>query len=195
MIPVVVKQNKNEKMSGAYGLYYAYPVVNETYDLNKLSEHMASHNTPFSAGAIKGMLTDAVSCIRELNLQGIAVKIDNLAIFSIGIKNKVGAKSEEEWSVAKNVEGVKLRARATGDLLSSSLKLDATIKKVSLVSGSTSGGTGGGSSTTPGGGSTPDPGDSNPGGGSQTGGSQTGGSEDANPGGGSSTGDGGDVGL
>ena len=173
MIPVVVKQNKNEKMTGAYGLYYAYPVVNETYDIDKLSEHMSSHNTPFSAGAIKGMLTDAVSCIRELNLQGIAVKIDNLAIFSIGIKNKKGAKSLEEWSVAKNIEGVKLRARATGDLLSASLKLDATIKNVTGTQGGspTSGDTnpsGGGSN--PSGGSTSEDG-SNPSGGSTSGGS------------------------
>lgn len=171
MIQVVVKQNKNEKMTGAYGLYYAYPVVNETYDIDKLSEHMASHNTPFSAGAIKGMLTDAVSCIRELNLQGIAVKIDNLAIFSIGIKNKKGAKSEEEWSVAKNIEGVKLRARATGDLLSANLKLDASIKRVSLTSGTS--GTGSGTPS---------------GGGSGSGGSDAGGSGT----GGSSTGDGGE---
>ena len=87
MIQVVLKQNKNKKMPNAYGLYYAYPVVNETYDLDKLAEHMSSHNTPFSKGAIKGMLTDAVNCIRELNLQGIAVKITDLAIFSLGIKN------------------------------------------------------------------------------------------------------------
>ena len=33
------------------------------------------------------LLTDAVNCIRELNLQGIAVKINDLAIFSLGIKN------------------------------------------------------------------------------------------------------------
>lgn len=48
MIQVVLKQNKNKKMPNAYGLYYAYPVVNETYDLDKLAEHMSSHNTPFS---------------------------------------------------------------------------------------------------------------------------------------------------
>ena len=130
MIQVVLKQNKNKKMPNAYGLYYAYPVVNETYDLDKLAEHMSSHNTPFSKGAIKGMLTDAVNCIRELNLQGIAVKIDNLAIFSLGIKNKMGAKSIGEWSAAKNIAGVKSRARATGNLISASLNLDATIKRV-----------------------------------------------------------------
>lgn len=162
MIQVVLKQNKNKKMPNAYGLYYAYPVVNETYDLDKLAEHMSSHNTPFSKGAIKGMLTDAVNCIRELNLQGIAVKIDNLAIFSLGIKNKMGAKSIGEWSAAKNIAGVKSRARATGNLISASLNLDATIKRVDkgvIVidgGGTDSGGSNGGGNTPSGGSSTGD---------------------------------------
>lgn len=164
MIQVVLKQNKNKKMPNAYGLYYAYPVVNETYDLDKLAEHMSSHNTPFSKGAIKGMLTDAVNCIRELNLQGIAVKINDLAIFSLGIKNKMGAKSIGEWSAAKNIAGVKSRARATGNLISASLNLDATIKRVDkgvIVtggSGTDGGGTDGGGSN--GGGNTPSGGSS-----------------------------------
>lgn len=74
MILINLKKNKNEKMPNAFGKYYAFPVINQTIGMDGLSEHMASHNTPFSAGAIKGMLTDLVSCIRELTLQGIAVK-------------------------------------------------------------------------------------------------------------------------
>ena len=140
MILFNVKKNKNEKMPNAYGKFYAYPVVNQTIGIDGLADHMSSHNTPFSPGAIKGMLTDMVICIRELALQGIAVKIDNLAIFSIGIKNKQGADSEKEFSVAKNIVGVKLRARATGELVSDRLTLDATLKKATAVTsdGSTS---------------------------------------------------------
>lgn len=187
MIQVVLKQNKNKKMPNAYGLYYAYPVVNETYDLDKLAEHMSSHNTPFSKGAIKGMLTDAVNCIRELNLQGIAVKINDLAIFSLGIKNKMGAKSIAEWSAAKNIAGVKSRARATGNLISASLNLDATIKRVdkgvTVPGGVTDGG------GTNGGGS-------NPSGGSSTGDNTSGGTgkgDSGTTGGGGSDGDSADV--
>ena len=135
MILFNVKKNKNEKMPNAYGKYYAYPVVNQTIGIDGLANHMSSHNTPFSPGAVKGMLTDMVICIRELALQGIAVKIDNLAIFSIGIKNKQGADTEKEFSVAKNIEGVKLRARATGELVADRLTLDATLKKASAITG------------------------------------------------------------
>ena len=192
MIQVVLKQNKNKKMPNAYGLYYAYPVVNETYDLDKLAEHMSSHNTPFSKGAIKGMLTDAVNCIRELNLQGIAVKINDLAIFSLGIKNKMGAKSIGEWSAAKNIAGVKSRARATGNLISASLNLDATIKRVdkgvTVPGGVTDGGGMNGGGTNGGG--------SNPSGGSSTGDNTSGGTgkgDSGTTGGGGSDGDSTDV--
>ena len=192
MIQVVLKQNKNKKMPNAYGLYYAYPVVNETYDLDKLAEHMSSHNTPFSKGAIKGMLTDAVNCIRELNLQGIAVKINDLAIFSLGIKNKMGAKSIGEWSAAKNIAGVKSRASATGNLISASLNLDATIKRVdkgvTVPGGVTDGGGTNGGGTNGGG--------SNPSGGSSTGDNTSGGTgkgDSGTTGGGGSDGDSTDV--
>ena len=150
MILLNLYKNKNKKMPEAYGKYYARPAITQTIGIDGLSEHMSSHNTPFSPGAVKGMLTDMVICIRELCLQGIAVKIDNLAIFSIGIKHKEGANSEKEFTVAKNVEGVRLRARATGELVSDKLKLDATLKKASSI---TSGdGSGDDSPTTPSGG-------------------------------------------
>ena len=149
MILLNLYKNKNKKMPEAYGKYYARPAITQTIGIDGLSEHMSSHNTPFSPGAVKGMLTDMVICIRELCLQGIAVKIDNLAIFSIGIKHKEGANSEKEFTVAKNVEGVRLRARATGELVSDKLKLDATLKKASAL---TSGDGGDDSPTTPSGG-------------------------------------------
>ena len=135
MIQYVLKKNVNEKMPNAYGKYFAYPIITETYDIDKLVDHMASHNTPFSRGAIKGMITDMVACIRELVLQGIAVKIADLAILSIGIKNKAGAATEKEFTIAKNIEGLKMRARGTGDFSCLNLSLDGTLKKASALLG------------------------------------------------------------
>ena len=168
MILYNLKKNKNKKMPNAYGKYYAYPVVTQTIGMDGLATHMSGHNTPFSPGAIKGMLTDMVICVRELALQGIAVKIDNLAIFSIGIK--------KDFSITKNIEGVKLRARATGELMSDKLNLDATLKKATALSGDgttdknspstpSGGGTSQGGGGTSQGGDTPSAGGDNPGGG------------------------------
>lgn len=147
MIQYVLKKNINEKMPNAYGKYFAYPVITETYDIDKLVDHMASHNTPFSRGALKGMITDMVACIRELVLQGIAVKIADLAIISIGIKNKVGAASEKEFTVVKNIDSLKIRARGTGDFSCVNLSLDGTLKKATAISAD--------STTTDGGGNPP----------------------------------------
>ena len=147
MILYVLKQNKNSK-SAAYGKFFAYPVIEETINLDDLAEHMSNHNTPYSKGAIKGMLTDMVSCIKELLLEGKNVKIADLAIFSLGIKNNGGAVSEEAFTVSKNIKGVKLRARATGELIAKSLNLEATLKKASATTKSAgNGGTTGGGST------------------------------------------------
>ena len=149
MILYVLKQNKNSK-SAAYGKFFAYPVIEETIDLDALAEHMSNHNTPYSKGAIKGMLTDMVGCIKELLLEGKNVKIADLAIFSLGIKNNCGAVSEEAFTVSKNIKGVKLRARATGELIAKSLNLEAQLKKASATTktigngGTTGGGNNGG---------------------------------------------------
>ena len=89
-----------------------------------------------------------VGCIKELLLEGKNVKIADLAIFSLGIKNNGGADSEEVFSVSKNIKGVKLRARATGELIAKNLNLEATLKKVSATTKvADSGGTTGGGST------------------------------------------------
>ena len=162
MILYILRKNTNPK-SAAYGKYFAYPVIEETVNLNGLAEHMSNHNTPYSKGAIKGMLTDMVGCIKELLLEGKNVKIADLAIFSLGIKNNGGAASEEAFSVSKNIRGVKLRARATGELIAKNLNLEATLKKASATSKSVSGE-----------GSTPTGGGTSTGGGSSTGSSDSG---------------------
>lgn len=175
MLRISLYQNNNEK-SQAYQKWYPRVVAEETIGLDELAEHMASHNTPFSKGAIKGILTDAVVCTKELLLLGKNVKFPDLAIFSIGLKVKGGADTKENYSVAKFIIGLKLRARATGEL--SSANLDTTIKRVDVVKSSSSknpadDGTPG--DTTPGGGNTtPSGGGTTPSGGDTPGGGDTG---------------------
>jgi len=187
MLQIVLYQNTNEKIKEAYQKWFPRVVTTETVGLEELAEHMASHNTPFSKGAILGMLTDAASCTKELLLLGKNVKFADLAIFSLGIIVKCGADTKEEFSVAKNIAGLRLRARATGELKSSNLS--TTIKRIDLAkASSTDAGNAGdnagdntedskpsGGNSEPGGGSTPDSGSSS--GGSSSGGSSSGGSD------------------
>ena len=109
MIKYVLKQNHNEK-SVAYGKYYAFPVVEETMDLEDLAHHMEEHNTGFSEAMCVGVMKAMVKCIKEQLLAGKNVKIDNLAIFSCGIKNREGAVSPEEFNA---VSYTHLRAHET----------------------------------------------------------------------------------
>ena len=174
MIQIVLYQNTNQRIAEAYGKWFPRVANTETVALEELTEHMAAHNTPFSKGAILGMLTDFVGCTKELLLLGKNVKIPDLAIFSLGLKVKSGAASKEEFSVAKNIAGLKLRARATGELTTANL--DTTIKRIDLATSSTSSDT----STDDSGGSTS--------GGSTSGGSTSGGSTDTSSGGQTSSG-------
>ena len=107
-------QNVNTT-SQYYGKWYGRAVtIGKTIELDDLAKHMAEHNTPYSAGVIKGVLTDMVDCIRELMLEGRAVKLPNLAIFSAGVKT-VGANSSAEFTTQKNIKSVYMRARPTGN--------------------------------------------------------------------------------
>lgn len=139
------------------GLWYARPVIEETYDTERLAKHMANHNTPYSAGVVKGGLTDMISCIKELILDGKNVKLDDLAIFSVGIVSRKGAASAADFTLADNVKGLKLRARATGELSNAQINLEGQMKEAAVYN--PDGGTTEGGGGNPGGGSDGDQGE------------------------------------
>ena len=66
MIRYKIYQNQQKKGLNA-GKWFARAVSDETFDLAKLAEHMSKHNSPYSSGVIKGVLTDMVDCIKELH--------------------------------------------------------------------------------------------------------------------------------
>ena len=166
MIRIVLYQNTNQKIAEACGKWFPRVVSDETIGLEGLAAHMASHNTPYSKGAILGMLTDAAACTKELLLLGKNVKFADIAIFSLGLKVKGGAPTKENYNVGKYILGLKLRARATGELKTENL--DTSIKLINLAAPATGNPgnpgnpddagkdnpSGGGSQTTGGGGST-----------------------------------------
>lgn len=133
MIKFILKKN-NVSTSPSYGKLYARPVIEETVTLDGLAKHMSQHNSGFSEAMIMGVITAMRKCIKELILDGKNVKIDDLCIFSCGIKNAVGgAPTEEMFSIPKNINGVRMRARATGSLSFQSLNLEASLRKASAV--------------------------------------------------------------
>ncbi len=122
-------QNKNQ-FSPAFGKWFGRTVtLGKTVSLEDLAEHMSQHNTPYSEGVIKGVLSDMVNCIRELVLEGKSVKIPNLCIFSLGIKTK-GAAKAEEFTAAANVESAYLKARSTGRFTRDEVTKKANIREL-----------------------------------------------------------------
>ena len=130
MLHYKVYQN-NSKNTKLKGKWFARAAVIDTINLEQLSEHMANHNTPYSKGAIYGVLTDMVGCIRELVLEGNAVKIPNLAIFSLGLTTK-GADERDKFG-SENVKSVHLRARSTGGFTRAELTRAAKLRNTNTL--------------------------------------------------------------
>ena len=117
------------KDSPSYGKYYARIISDGTYDVKALAEHMSKHNSPFSPGTITGILTDAISCVKELALDGKRITLDGLVSIGLSITHKMGAATADEFSVSKNVDKVKLVAMGVGEFSSSILTTQAKLKE------------------------------------------------------------------
>ena len=74
---------------------------------------MAGHNSPYSKGVIKGVLTDMVECVREMAYEGNQVKIDNLGIFQVSLKSK-GVANPNDFNASTDISS-KWQVRPTGD--------------------------------------------------------------------------------
>lgn len=85
---------------------YGTAQMNERLSFDQFCKHIASHNSPFSKGAIQGILTDAVGCLREQLLAGNRVQLGDLGTFGVELATK-GAKTTEEFTTAY-IEAVKV---------------------------------------------------------------------------------------
>ncbi len=122
------KYQSNSNIESAKGKWYLRVKNGETYDIDKLAEHMASHSTAYTEGEISGMCKDIVKCIQELVLDGKQVKLANLAIFSLGVNCK-GADDPNSCTV-QNIRNIHINARGTGKLSSAQLMQKVHFKEM-----------------------------------------------------------------
>ena len=111
---IPVKIYKSNRKGATNGKYYARAYYREMYDLPKLAQHMADHNTNFSRGQILAILTDIVGCIKELCLEGKKVKLDNFGFFYPSIRSK-GALSEKDFNAFSDIYGCRIRFLGQGE--------------------------------------------------------------------------------
>ncbi len=83
---------------------YGAAQMNEKLSFDQFCKHIADHNSPFSKGTIQGILTDAVSCLKEQLLAGNRVVVGDLGTFSVELCTKA-AKTTDDFN-ANNIEAV-----------------------------------------------------------------------------------------
>ena len=86
---------------------YGVSQYDEKVTFEKFCQHIAEHNSPFSKGAITGVLTDAVSCLKELLLAGNKVYLGDLGEFHCELAC-TPAKTTDDFSAA-NIKAVNVR--------------------------------------------------------------------------------------
>ena len=113
--------------------WYAKAVQDRTVDFDGLVTHMSEHNSPYSRGVIRGVLTDMLDCVKELVLDGKSVRLGDLGLFSVGIKSK-GATTAEEWTATSHLKGVHLNVRNTKTWSNAELRNNCTFSELSTYS-------------------------------------------------------------
>ena len=124
-------RNNNQK-SKNYGQVYGRAHNSKPIGIPELAKHMSDHNTPYSKGVIQGILTDMVSCIKELMLLGQPVKISDLCIFKAQVVSS-GADTAKDYDLRKNIKAVRLSAHATGEVSRKKLKEDSVLEFTKLA--------------------------------------------------------------
>ena len=99
MIPYSVFMMKNAIRPDEPAKAYANGQVREKLSTDKFVAHVASHNSVFSKGTIKGVLADIACCLREQLLNGNKVHLEGLGTFGFTISSE-GAESMEKFTAA-----------------------------------------------------------------------------------------------
>lgn len=120
------KYQDNRVNSKHRGAWYARS-VHQLVEFDDFVKHMANHHCVFSEATIRGVLIEAETCLRELLLDGKAVRLDDLGIFRIGIKTE--AADELQDFTADNITGVRVNLYLGKRFRAADLYNDARFKE------------------------------------------------------------------
>ena len=106
MIKYKKYQNKS-KDSKVFGKWFGR-AVHEIVEFDEFIEHMAKHHCVYSEGTLRGVLIEMEVCLRELLLDGKAVRMDDLGIFALSIANKRGGADKAEDYTPNMIDSVRM---------------------------------------------------------------------------------------
>ena len=76
---------------------YGVAQTSENIDIDQFAKHISDHGCVYGRGDIVGVLTMAVTCLRELMLEGHRVKLGDLGDFQPRL-NTTGAKTTDDFN-------------------------------------------------------------------------------------------------
>ena len=105
---------------------YAVAQSSEILDISDFAKHITMHGSVYGKADIVAVLTTAVSCLRELCLEGKRVKLGDLGAFQAQISSE-GADTAAEFT-ANNITDVNIRWTPGDDF--KNLRSEATFQLV-----------------------------------------------------------------
>ena len=100
-------KKENIGQNGVGTKAYGTAQIHEKLSFDDFCKHIADHNSPFSKGTIKGILTDAVACLREQMLAGNFVQLGDMGNFHVELATE-GAVTTDDFST-DNIKAVNVR--------------------------------------------------------------------------------------
>lgn len=131
----MIRYKKYRNMNTAsktYGQWYGR-AVHQLMEFDEFVEHMAKHHCVYSEGTIRGVLIEMETCLREMLLEGRAVRFDDLGIFRLGIACH-GADSSDDFTAA-NIHGVHMNLYLGSRFRAADLFKDAQFREADLYIG------------------------------------------------------------
>jgi len=105
---------------------YAQVQIKETYDLEKLSKHIAMHGSIWTEDIVAGVAKKLCKCIEELIIGGYKVELGDLGAFYPAVSSQ-GARTFDEFNPNINIKRVRAnfsRGEKLKDLKKSDLPVE-----------------------------------------------------------------------
>lgn len=126
------KFKNNNRTSASYNKWYGRAVT-ELMEFEEFVKHMANHHCVFGESTIRGVLIEMQICMRELLLEGKAVRLDDLGIFRIGLETSAATTAKE--FTADNIKAVRLNLYLGKRFRAADLYKDAKFREAGKYDG------------------------------------------------------------
>ena len=107
---------------------YGQAQVRKNFTLNQFAKHISDHGCVYDHGDIAAVLAKAVSCLKELILEGNSITLGDMGTFAPSLSTE-GAVTTEDFTV-DNIKKVNVTWRKTSFLNGKNLRQEAQFKLV-----------------------------------------------------------------